>query len=242
MVPCCIVIVKSRTFVHPQNTPYSRMSTTRGVSKSSASSPASSSFPARLTCANASEAPTLSRRRRASSARVGSCRPSRSSGRRRPAPVRRCRRGRRHETPPRAGGRRGAHLRDEELAHLAASVAVAQQDRQQPGGEEQLAPGPQLRVAQPPFLLVLALLADEVHADRAPVAHEVVEQEGRRAVVLRRVVLLGGGGGAEDALRAGLAVLGAEQVAQRRRRPVRGRPRARARRRAAASRRRSARS
>jgi hypothetical protein len=67
-------------------------------------------------------------------------------------------------------------------------VLVTAQHRQQAAREQQLARGAQLRVAQPPAATVaLAPLRDEVDADRAPVAHEVVEQEARRAAILERV-------------------------------------------------------
>ena len=80
-------------------------------------------------------------------------------------------------------------LLDEEVAPIATWRWLGRRaGRQQPGREQHLAPRAQLCVAQPPLLLVLALLADEVDADRAPVAHEVVEQKARRAEVLRRIL------------------------------------------------------
>ena len=78
------------------------------------------------------------------------------------------------------GGELGGQVR----AALLAREAVGLQQRHQPAGEQHLARGPQLGVADAPLLAALALLADEVHADRAPVADQVVEEEPRRAVRL----------------------------------------------------------
>ena len=81
------------------------------------------------------------------------------------------------------GGRRG-ELGGEELAALVAPEAVALEQRHEPGGEQHLAARAQLGVADAPLLAALALLADEVDADRPPVADQVVEEEPRRAVGL----------------------------------------------------------
>ena len=87
-----------------------------------------------------------------------------------------------------AVGRRHRELLGEERRDRLRAQLVAAQHRQQAAREQQLARGAQLRVAQAPAgAAALAVLRDEVDADRAPVADEVVEQEARRAMVAQRV-------------------------------------------------------
>lgn len=103
-------------------------------------------------------------------------------------------------------GRWRAELVEQVVDHLAGLQAAAGEDRQQAAGEEDLAGGAQLHVAQRPLAIRLfAALAFEVDGDRPPVADEVVEQESRRAVVAGAAVDVG----VQHALEGVAVVLGA---------------------------------
>jgi hypothetical protein len=89
-------------------------------------------------------------------------------------------------------GRWRAELIQQVVDHLVGPQIAAGEDRQQTAGEEDLAGGAQLDVAQRPLAIGLgAAFALEVDGDRPPVADEIVEQEPRRAVVAGAAVHVG---------------------------------------------------
>jgi hypothetical protein len=56
---------------------------------------------------------------------------------------------------------------------------MAEQDRNESAGEQELPGRAELRVARDPLRIVCPALALEVDTDRSPVADDVVEQEAR---------------------------------------------------------------